>query len=70
MNVLYLILKGYLDIPIIYPSSYIVDHRDEYHRYLRQVTVAGEWEQWILFMLDAVRAADSSAGFQLPSDPR
>ena len=57
LNVLYLILKGYLDIPILYPSSYIIEHRDEYYRFLRGVTAAGEWEQWILFMLDAIRAA-------------
>lgn len=57
LNVLYLILKGFLDIPILYPSSYIIDHTDEYYRFLREVTAAGEWEQWILFMLDAIRAA-------------
>ena len=56
LNVLYLILKGYLDTPILYPSSHIIEHKDEYYRYLRAVTAAGEWEQWILFMLDAIRA--------------
>ena len=56
LNVLYLILKGYLDIPILYPSSYIIEHKDEYYRFLRAVTVAGEWEPWILFMLDAIQA--------------
>lgn len=56
LNVLYLILKGYLDIPILYPSSYIIEHKDDYYRFSRAVTAAGEWEQWILFMLDAIRA--------------
>ena len=56
LNVLYLIVKGYLDIPILYPSSYIIEHKDEYYRFLRGVTAAGEWEQWILFMLDAIQA--------------
>ncbi|MEX2443134.1 MAG: Fic/DOC family N-terminal domain-containing protein [Alkalispirochaeta sp.] len=55
-NMLYLILKGYLDIPILYPSSYIIEHKDNYYRFLRAVTATGEWEQWILFMLDAIRA--------------
>ena len=45
LNVLYLILKGYLDTPILYPSSHIIEHKDEYYRYLRAVTAAGEWEQ-------------------------
>ncbi len=56
LNVLYLILKSYLDTPILYPSSYIIDHKDDYYRFLRGVTEAGEWQQWILFMLDAIRA--------------
>jgi Fic family protein len=56
LNVLYLILKGYLDIAILYPSSYIIEHKDEYYRFLRAVTAAREWEQWIQFMLDAIQA--------------
>ncbi|TVR31121.1 MAG: Fic family protein [Spirochaetaceae bacterium] len=56
LNVLYLILKGFLDIPILYPSSYIIAHKHDYYRYLRGVTASGEWEQWILFMLDAIVA--------------
>jgi Fic family protein len=56
LNVLYMILKGYLDIPILYPSSYIIAHKDEYYQLLNAVTAAGNWEQWILFMLDAIRA--------------
>ncbi len=57
LNVLYLLLKGYLDIPILYLSSYIIEHKDEYYRFLRVVTAGGEWEQWILFMLDAIQVA-------------
>ena len=56
LNVLYLILKRYLEIPILYPSSYIIEHKDEYYGSLRGVTAAGEWEAWILFMLDAIQA--------------
>jgi Fic family protein len=56
LNVLYLILKGYLDTPILYPSSYIIEHKDDYYRLLSAVTATGEWEQWILFMLDAIQA--------------
>jgi Fic family protein len=48
-------LKGYLDIPILYPSSYIIAHKNDYYRFLRAVTAAGDWEQWILFMLDAIQ---------------
>ncbi len=55
LNVLYLMLKGYLDIPILYPSSYIIEHKEDYYSLLRGVTGEGEWERWILFMLDAIR---------------
>ena len=55
LNVLYLILKRYLEIPILYPSSYIIEHKSEYYRLLRDVTAADEWEAWILFMLDAIQ---------------
>jgi len=55
LNVLYLMLKGYLDIPILYPSSYIIAHKNDYYRFLRAVTAAGDWEQWILFTLDAIK---------------
>ena len=40
LNVLYLIQKGYIDIPILYPSSYIIEHKDEYYRFLRGVTAS------------------------------
>jgi Fic family protein len=56
LNVLYLILRGFLESPILYPSSSIIENKDDYYRLLRMVTAADEWEPWILFMLDAIRA--------------
>jgi Fic family protein len=54
LNILYLIDKKLLDLPILYLSQYINANRDSYYRLLRGVTTSGEWEPWILFMLDAV----------------
>lgn len=54
LNILYLILNGLIDIPILYLSSYIIDNKSDYYRYLNQTNKTGEWEEWILFMLKAV----------------
>ncbi len=54
INILYLIQKGVLDIPILYLSKYIIEHKSDYYKLLRCVTEEGDWESWILFMLDAI----------------
>jgi Fic family protein len=55
LNILYLIEQQRLDLPILYLSQYINANRDNYYRLLTRVTAAGEWEPWIVFMLDAVQ---------------
>ena len=54
LNVLYLVHAGLLDLPILYMSRYIIQHRNAYYKLLRSVTTDETWEEWILFMLDAV----------------
>lgn len=54
LNTLYLVLTGLLDQPVLYLSRYIIEHKNDYYRLLRQVTLAHEWEPWICYMLDAV----------------
>ncbi len=54
LNILYLILNKQIDIPILYLSSYIMDHKAEYYRLLSHTYTTGEWENWILYMLRAV----------------
>lgn len=54
VNILYLVFKGLLDLPVLYLSKHIIEHRADYYRLLRDVTYSGEWEAWILYMLDAV----------------
>ncbi|MDV0440854.1 Fic family protein [Methanorbis furvi] len=55
LNILYLIDQDLLDIPILYLSRHIIQHKSEYYHRLRQVTENEEWEEWIVFMLNAVR---------------
>ncbi len=54
VNILYLILKELLDIPILYLSSYIIQHKADYYRLLQEVRTKDNWEEWILYMLDGV----------------
>ncbi len=54
LNVLYLCKEKLIDLPVIYLSKYILDHKNEYYRFLKEVTEKGKWIDWILFMLEAV----------------
>ncbi|MCK5742154.1 MAG: Fic family protein, partial [Chlorobi bacterium] len=54
LNILYLIINGYLDIPILYLSSYINDNKSEYYKYLNAVNRTGQWEDYILYILKAI----------------
>ncbi len=56
INVLYLVLKDLLDTPILYLSRYIISHKGDYYRLLQGVRESNDWENFILFMLDAVVA--------------
>jgi len=54
INILYLVMRELLDLPVLYLSKYIIDRKTDYYRLLREVSEKGAWEQWILYMLDAV----------------
>ena len=54
INILYLITQGRLDLPVLYLSNYLIQNKADYYRYLQEVRDTGEWEGWILFMLDSV----------------
>ena len=54
INVLYLVQKELLNIPVLYLSRYIVRKKSDYYRLLQTVRDSGDWESWILYMLEAV----------------
>jgi len=54
INVLYLTRQRLLDVPILYLSRYITSHKGDYYRLLQSVRDEDDWEQWILYVLDAV----------------
>ena len=54
LNVLYLCKEKLIDLPVIYLSKFILDNKNDYYKFLREVTENGKWREWILFMLEAV----------------
>ena len=53
-NIHYLTNKGLLDVPILFLSKYILDHKDDYYSGLMGISQRGDWKNWLLFMLRAV----------------
>jgi Fic family protein len=54
LNVLYLILHQHIDLPILYLSSFIIDHKKDYYRLLNETNSDTDWEDWIIFMLKGI----------------
>ena len=54
INVLYLVIKELLDLPILYLSRYVIANKSEYYARIQAVRDKQEWEQWVLFMLKGV----------------
>ena len=59
INILYLVITGLLDLPILYLSRYVTRNKGEYYRLIQAIRDknndnAKEWEAWILFMLKGV----------------
>jgi Fic family protein len=56
LNVLYLTQIGIIDQPVLYLSQYINAFKAEYYQLLRGVTENEAWEEWLIYMLTAVKA--------------
>ena len=59
INILYLVLSGMLDIPILYLSRYITHNKTDYYRLIQAIRDkntdnAAQWEDWIVFMLQGI----------------
>jgi Fic family protein len=59
LNVLYLTRTGLLEIPVLYLSRFIIRNKADYYRHLQAVRDTGDWEAWVIYMLEAV--AETSA---------
>lgn len=54
LNSLFLIQENLLTLPILCLSRYIIEHRADYYRLLREVTQHDAWDEWLIYMLSAV----------------
>ncbi len=54
LNSLFLIEEGLLTLPILYLSRYIIRNKTDYYRLLLAVTAQGDWEAWLLFVINGV----------------
>lgn len=54
INILYLVIKDLLTIPILYLSRYIIQNKSQYYELLQEVRDENIWERWIIFILDGV----------------
>ena len=55
LNLLFLVEQDLLDLPVLYLSRHIIKHKNSYYRLLLEVSTEANWEDWIIFMLEAVR---------------
>ena len=62
LNILYLMLKNKIDIPIIYLSKYINERRDEYYELLSLCNNdINNIDKFIIFMIDGIKETSSYA---------
>lgn len=54
LNILYLVKQDLLGSPVLYLSRYINSNKAEYYRLLQKVRIDGDWEAWLMFMLEGV----------------
>ena len=63
INILYLVIKDLLDLPILYLSGYMIENKAEYYRLLQTVRDTNDWESWIIFVLRGVEQTASETIF-------
>ncbi|VAW63370.1 Fic family protein MloA [hydrothermal vent metagenome] len=54
INILYLVMNGLLDLPVLYLSRYMIRDKAAYYRNLQEVRDTNQWEQWLLYMLEGI----------------
>lgn len=58
--ILYFVLTGQLDLPILFLSKYIIENKSAYYNLLRGVTEKQDWEPWIFFILDGIEQTSNN----------
>jgi Fic family protein len=57
LNILLLVSRGLMDLPILYMSGTIIRNKPSYYDRLLDVTKIGAWQEWVEFMLFIVEMA-------------
>lgn len=60
LNILYLVQKGLLALPVLYLSRYIIRNRPRYYELLQAVRTDGAWQEWVSYLLEGVRETSAS----------
>lgn len=55
LNVLSLVADDILVLPILHLSRFIIMNKSEYYQRLLAVTADGDWDGWLIFMLEGIR---------------
>jgi Fic family protein len=58
---LFLMERGRLSQPLLYLSSYIDAHKEDYFELLQRVRTRGDWTGWLLFFLQGVQESATAA---------
>lgn len=54
LNSLYLVARGLQTHPLLYLSAYIIETKADYYRLLQSTRENGQWQPWLLYMLEGV----------------
>jgi Fic family protein len=54
INILYLVLKNLIDIPVLYLSKYFIETKSDYYRLLQSVRDTNNWEDWVIYVLKGI----------------
>lgn len=61
LNLLYLVLCGRLDLPVLYLSRYIIATKSEYYRLLQAVREEEDWDAWLIYLLKGIATTATQA---------
>ena len=61
LNILYLIMSGLIEKPVVYLSGYVIENKPEYYKLLQEVRTKNNWEGWVLYVLKGVDFASRIA---------
>lgn len=60
LNILFLIEQGLLELPVLYLSHYLIQHKNDYYRLLLDVSAQQAWEPWVVYMLKGIEETATS----------